>query len=219
MSRNKHSIEIKNYAVNLHNNGMPYYSISKTLNISRSLIRRWCNSQVRISENLHNKSYNKLWYLKNKEKKQKYFQKHKEQHRINSRKSKQKLKEKRWEEHKLRYKIDPEYKLIYLQRLYIKTILKENYTKKTYRTYQYLACSGKELKEHLERQFKPGMTWENHGQFGWHVDHILPLNTFDLTDPYQQRIAFNYNNLRPLWWYENLSRDKGPKPIKFIEKN
>ena len=213
MSRKVYTKDHKDYVINLHNTGISYYSISKQLNVSRSLIRLWCNPKLVKTEYIRNRAYNKIWYQDNKEKKQKYFQEHKEQNRINSLKSKRKLKQKRWKEHKKKYKTDPAYKLICLQRGYIKTILKENYVKKTYRTYQYLACSGKELKEHIERQFQPGMTWKNHGQFGWHVDHILPLNTFDLTDPEQQRIAFNYNNLRPLWWYDNLSRNKGPKPI------
>lgn len=52
------------------------------------------------------------------------------------------------------------------------------------------------------------MNWENYGYYGWHVDHIQPCNTFDLTKPEELKQAFNYKNLRPLWWNENLSRPK-----------
>ena len=52
------------------------------------------------------------------------------------------------------------------------------------------------------------MTWKNHGRFGWHIDHIKPLEKFDLTDPNQQLIAFNYKNCQPLWWKENLEKGK-----------
>lgn len=57
---------------------------------------------------------------------------------------------------------------------------------------------------HLESKFEQGMSWDNHGK--WHIDHIMPLSKFDLTDPMQARIAGNYKNLRPLWGYLNLKK-------------
>ncbi len=59
-------------------------------------------------------------------------------------------------------------------------------------------------REHLEKQFKEGMTWENHGLYGWHIDHIIPCASFDLTDLEQQKKCFHYTNLQPLWAKENL---------------
>jgi len=53
------------------------------------------------------------------------------------------------------------------------------------------------------------MTWENHGMFGWHVDHVIPLSAFNLTsleDP-EVRRCWALDNLQPLWWQEN--KDKG----------
>ena len=58
--------------------------------------------------------------------------------------------------------------------------------------------------EHIEKQFKPGMTWERYGE--WHVDHIRPCASFDLTDPEQQTICFNYENLQPLWAIDNMKK-------------
>ena len=60
------------------------------------------------------------------------------------------------------------------------------------------------VKAHLERQFVDGMTWENRG--AWHVDHIRPCASFDLTDPKQQRQCFHYTNLQPLWAEDNLAK-------------
>jgi len=60
-----------------------------------------------------------------------------------------------------------------------------------------LGCSIEELKKHLESQFKLGVTW-NYGKYGWHIDHIRPLVTLDLSTEDSLKIACNYTNLRPL---------------------
>ena len=71
-----------------------------------------------------------------------------------------------------------------------------------------LGCTIEELWLHLEKQFQPGMIRENRAFRGWHVDHIIPINLFDLSDPKQQRKAFHYTNLQPLWWRDNLTKPK-----------
>lgn len=58
-----------------------------------------------------------------------------------------------------------------------------------------------ELKAHLERQFRPGMTWDNMGD--WHIDHIIPLASFDADDI---AAAWSITNLRPLWASENVKK-------------
>ena len=74
---------------------------------------------------------------------------------------------------------------------------------------ELIGCKFSELKQHLENKFKPGMTWENHGLYGWHIDHIKPCSKFDFTDDNEQKKCFHYTNLQPLWAKENLiKRDK-----------
>lgn len=71
-----------------------------------------------------------------------------------------------------------------------------------------LGCSISELKVYLESKFQSGMNWENHG-YGdncWHIDHILPCASFDLTKEADQRKCFHYSNLQPLWQSDNLSK-------------
>ena len=75
----------------------------------------------------------------------------------------------------------------------------------------YVGCSLKDLKAHLESQFQEGMTWDNYGihQFGkdkdgWHIDHIIPCNVFNLADPFERNACFFYMNLQPLWGIDNI---------------
>ena len=74
-----------------------------------------------------------------------------------------------------------------------------------------LGCSIDDFKEHMENQFERGMSWDNWGLHGWHIDHIRPLMTFDLSNKVQFREANRYTNLRPLWAYDNLSRKKSQR--------
>jgi hypothetical protein len=74
-----------------------------------------------------------------------------------------------------------------------------------------LGCTVDQLKQHLESKFQEGMTWDNWGTYGWHIDHIIPLSSFDLSDREQLLKACHYTNLQPLWAEENLKKsDKCP---------
>ncbi|REK64910.1 MAG: hypothetical protein DWQ49_01035, partial [Bacteroidetes bacterium] len=77
---------------------------------------------------------------------------------------------------------------------------------KSKNTLKLLGCSVDFLKKHIESQFEPGMSWENYGFDGWHMDHIVPCASFDLSDPEQQQKCFNYTNLQPLWAKDNISK-------------
>lgn len=91
--------------------------------------------------------------------------------------------------------------------------LKLQRTKKTFHSHiKLLGCTIEHARKHIEKQFQPWMTWENHGARGWHIDHIRPLAAFDLRDPAQVKQAFHYTNLRPLHWRENIV--KGARLIK-----
>ena len=69
-----------------------------------------------------------------------------------------------------------------------------------------LGCSVTDLIKHLESKFILGMTWENYGRTGWHIDHIKPLAGFDLSNPEQLKQACHYTNLQPLWASDNLRK-------------
>ena len=57
-------------------------------------------------------------------------------------------------------------------------------SKKRRRWENLVGYSRKELMDHLEKQFVNGMSWDNYGKYGWHIDHIIPkcnfkFNSFD----------------------------------------
>jgi len=104
-----------------------------------------------------------------------------------------------------RLKKDITYKIIHTlrQRLYYSVKLQKGNKQPTL---GLLGCSTEEFKKYLETLFTGGMTWDNYGKNGWHIDHIIPCAAFDLTDPEQQRKCFHYTNLQPLWASDNQKK-------------
>lgn len=75
---------------------------------------------------------------------------------------------------------------------------------KSKRTIELIGCEVDFLLQHIEAQFREGMSWRNYGE--WHIDHIIPCSTFDFSEAEQQQKCFNYKNLQPLWASENLEK-------------
>lgn len=67
-----------------------------------------------------------------------------------------------------------------------------------------LGWSAQRLRERLEPLLQPGMTWDNHGVRGWHIDHIRPISSFPDGTPLS--VINELTNLRPLWARDNLSK-------------
>lgn len=93
-------------------------------------------------------------------------------------------------------KTEPQYRLSknLRRRIWAKIKKKSNYSGSST---ELIGCCYPDLKIYLEKQFKPGMTWENYGSY-WHVDHIRPLASFDLTKFIELKMATHYTNLQPL---------------------
>jgi hypothetical protein len=109
-----------------------------------------------------------------------------------------------YRDYSARKRKDSTVRLIECQSTRVRHGLKGNI--KHQRTIEMLGCTAKELKNYLASKFTDGMTWENYGMDGWHVDHIRPCSSFDLSDPEQQRQCFHYTNLQPLWAKDNLQK-------------
>jgi len=73
-----------------------------------------------------------------------------------------------------------------------------------------------DLRNHLEKYFKSGMTWDNYGN-AWHIDHKVPRSVFNFDKP--EDIDFSkcwcLSNLQPMWAKENIrKRDKLSAPFQ-----
>ena len=83
---------------------------------------------------------------------------------------------------------------------------KSNFSKS--KTSKILGCTVKEFIQHLQNQFKPGMTLENHGQGPgkWNIDHIVPISSARTEEEIYK--LNHYTNFQPLWWEENMAKGK-----------
>ena len=99
-----------------------------------------------------------------------------------------------------------EYKLGQILRNKLWRSLKDQKVDKDGSALELIGCSKTELINYLESQFSEGMTWENWSLNGWHIDHIRPISSFDLSDPAQVKECFHYTNLQPLWAIDNLKK-------------
>ena len=107
-----------------------------------------------------------------------------------------------------RKKRDVNYRITCNLRCRLHHALEHRSERKSKRTIELLGCTVQELIEHLENQFRDGMSWANYGINGWVIDHFIPCASFDLTDTEQQKRCFHFSNLKPLFVEENLRKGK-----------
>jgi len=162
--------------------------------------------QYRLKNKEKIKERQKQYRLKNKEKRKKYDLINKEKIKEWTKQYRKENRKKINERRKKRLQTDINYKIAEFFRTRIREILLNQKTMKSAKTAKLLGCSWDEARIYIQSQFKEGMTWDNHGMYGWHIDHIIPCASFDLKDPEQQKKCFHYTNLQPLWAHENLSK-------------
>lgn len=187
------------------------------LAMSKSYYKQNKNRYNELSRNHYRKTkkvrkeYAQQYYSQNKEEQHKrckeWYQKNKVKLKPRQRELYIKNKEKINQRSKNRALVDPAYKIRGLISRRINRAIKFSNTTKAGHTIELLGCSYKEAREYLEKLFEPGMSWENHGVKGWHIDHIKPCAAFDLTNPDEQKKCFHYTNLRPLWSSLNTSKN------------
>lgn len=100
-----------------------------------------------------------------------------------------------------RYANNPQFNIACRLRARLTKVLRISKAPKFDTTFALVGCSAEFLRGYIEAQFKPGMQWNN-----IHVDHIRPLASFDLRNEDEQRTAFHYSNLQPLFGVENMQK-------------
>jgi len=173
--------------------GLKNYRV-KNLEKIKQIRIKWSESENgKKSKQKHYKSNSEIIKLKVKEYKKKNPEK--EIERRNSEKYKKYMKN-----YSKKYREDKPYFILW--RSVLRNSLKRIGTKKEDKTNELLGYSAKELKEHIEKQFVDGMSWENWGE--WHLDHIKPVSSFDKSE--KLSIINSLDNLQPLWAADNLKK-------------
>jgi hypothetical protein len=157
---------------------------------------------------------NKRYYKKNREKILEYFSDWQKENREHLNTYHQKWREKNIDKHrdykrkyeKHRKDTDPIYKLISNFRTAIYQVLKESNVEKNGHYFEILGYTPEELINHLEKQFKDGMTWDNYGDF--HIDHIIPISSFNIQEIGDEEFmkCWSLSNLQPMWGEENIRK-------------
>jgi len=176
-----------------------------------------------IKNSLGRLEYGKKYYIENKEDKLKYQNKYgkvnserisnyskgyRKENEDKIRKDKKKYFEKNriiiYAKRKQRLQVDLNFKLAANLRSRISMAVSSKAGLKSGSAVQDLGCSIEEFKIYIQKLFQENMAWENYGE--WHLDHIFPLASFDLTDREQFLVACNYVNYQPLWAIDNLKK-------------
>ena len=99
---------------------------------------------------------------------------------------------------------DIQYKITCNLRSRLRKAIRKKY--QSGKSIEELGCSMEYFIRYIESLWQPGMSWDNWSHSGWHLDHVRPLSSFDLTDPEQVKAACHYTNIQPLWAADNLKK-------------
>jgi hypothetical protein len=105
------------------------------------------------------------------------------------------------------------YKLKQNMRTYLHQQLNKSNIQKNDNTENIIGCSIVVLKQWLSYQFDENMNWENKT---WQIDHVIPVSLFDLKNEYEQKLAFHWTNLQPLYATQNRIKYNKFLPIDYI---
>lgn len=152
------------------------------------------NNPEKVKEN------KKIYYSNNSEKIRQNF-------KLWRKENKEKINFKRRKHIKLKRQTDPLFKLKQTVSSRTTMAFKAKRWNKNSKTQEILGEEWVLVKNHIERKFKKGMSWDNHGE--WHIDHIIPLASANTEEELIK--LCHYTNLQPLWAEENIR--KGSKII------
>jgi hypothetical protein len=157
------------------------------------------NKERNITENKQKITKNKTLRL-NKEKTKEQQKQYRKQYRE---KNKIKINEYHKNYIKHRYASDNLFKATAKLRAAVAEAFNRIKKNKPFNTETLLGCSFEDAKKRIENLWKEGMSWENHGLHGWHIDHIRPVSDFT---EHELHLMNHISNLQPLWAKENLNK-------------
>jgi len=147
--------------------------------------------------------------VKANETKKKCRHKKRDQYVQKQRERRERLKEQLNEQNRIRRATDPQFRLRENMSRRMNHALKTRFLTKNRTSWiDLVGYTLEQLKEHLEKQFTPEMSWENHGTY-WHIDHIRPDSWFnyDSTDSSEFKACWALENLQPLPAFDNLKKN------------
>jgi hypothetical protein len=157
----------------------------------------------------YNKQYNQDHREERKQYHKQYNQDHKEKikqyRRQYNQDYKEKIKQHRRQYKNKKYKTDTTFRLNHIISKAISKSIKNN--KNGYHWEDLVGYTLDDLKQHLEKQFKDGMSWDNYSN--WHIDHKIPISFFEFRShkDTEFKLCWCLGNLQPLWAKENISKN------------
>lgn len=176
---------------------MEYYNKNK----EKILTRRSNSEEVKV----YNREYKRRYKIELSKYNSNYIKDNRESITLQRKEYRSENKDKINSYNKIKTATDPLFKLSKIMRKRIRDFLLNGNSYNKRSTAEYLGCSMEELKSHIEKQFKEGMTWENHGKV-WHIDHVIPLAHAKTED--QLYDLAKWSNIQPLFIEDNLIKNK-----------
>ena len=158
-------------------------------------------NQEKLSESARNRyNKNKIPYLtRSKNQKKRWGKRYSEYQKNYRKKNRERLN--KYVVNKLH--TDLNFKLKHLLRSKLRKLLAGK--NKTNSALTYLGCSIDFFKGYIEAKFSKEMSWGNYGTI-WHIDHVIPCRSFDLSNEDDRKKCFHYSNMQPLLVLDNLRK-------------
>lgn len=179
---------------NVNKKGVQFY---------KSRCKKCQNEDEKIKRDNNPEKY-KIWYDKNREERNKWRAEYYENNKEKIRERNKKYDKNKSLKFMVKYHNDPIKKLRHILSCRMRDLLKLKSFKKKQLFNETLGCSPEFLKEYIEKKFVGDMSWENHGLYGWHIDHIIPLSSANTEEEVYK--LCHYTNLQPLWAEDNLKK-------------
>lgn len=193
-------------------NGRTYRSICKVCHCEKQKQRYAENREVQLVCKKEQYEKNKETILQNQKlyrqenrdaicmQKKEYYRKNRDEI-LQKTKSKD-YKEKRNKNLKERRQTDRKFAMVNAYRARLNEVLRKQ-KKNTY--VSYLKCKREEFLDWIEFQFEKHFSWESYGK-EWVIDHVIPIDYFDLDNEHEVFMCFSWFNLRPYCVKRNLEK-------------